>query len=208
MVKKLKDLHAPKRPLSGYFQWLNSGVRTKLLAEGMRLKDALRTCGLRWSALPGAQKNIWQEKSKREKAVYEAAMVEYKKTDSYAKFVQQKKEYDLKKVKGTKKPKDKNRPKQPLSAYFRFSQEFKKTAPSLKMTELSKKAAEKWKVLDAAEKKKYSDATAIEKAKYQKVLANYMKTDEYLQFQEKLNKFNMKKKKKMKNLMKVKSKAE
>merc|ERR1719341_2294524 len=197
---KLVDSNAPKRPLSGYFQWLNSGVRTKLLAEGMRLKDALRTCGLRWSALPEAQRNVWQEKAKGEKAVYEKAMEEYKKTDSYAKYLKQKKEYDLKKVTGAKKPKDKNRPKQPLGAYFRFTSEFRKTAPSLKITEVSKKAAEKWKTMSAAEKKKYFDATAVEKAKYQKVLANYMKTDEYLQFQEKLNKFNMKRKKKMKKL--------
>merc|ERR1712228_676609 len=102
---------------------------------------------------------------------------------------------------------DPNRPKQPLSGFFLFLQDFKKRFPSLKFGEVSKKAAEKWKVVDAAEKKKYLDASAIGKAKYQKVLANYKKTAEYQQFQEKLTKFNTKRKKKMKNLMKVKSKA-
>jgi len=208
MVKKPKDPNAPKRPLSAYFMWMDSGVRRQLLSQGMKLSKVISTCGTRWSQMPEEEKKVWQDKAKPAREAYEKAMAKYKETDGYKQFLVLKKEHKLKKVKTAKKPKDKNRPKRPLSAYFLYSQDFKKTCPAtMKFTEVSKKSGEKWKVLDAATKKKYEEAAAVEKAKYEKVLAKYMKSNEYLQYQEELDAFKVKKKMNLKKLSKGKTKG-
>jgi len=204
MVKKLSDPNAPKRPLSGYFMWMASGVRDKLLAEnkGKRVTEVLKTCGELWSKMPEEQKKIWQDKAKHEKDMWNKKMAKYKKTNSFKLFEKKKAEADMMKVKGAKKPKDKNKPKRPLSGYFRFVGDFRKSHPELKITEVTKNAGAEWKVLDAAEKKKYLDAAASEQAKYQKDLAKYKKSDEYAQYQEKLQAFKHKKKMNLKKLNK------
>jgi len=207
MVKKPKDPNAPKRPLSAYFMWMDSGVRRQLLSQGMKLSKVISTCGTRWSQMPEEEKKVWQDKAKPLKEAYEKAMAKYKQTEGYKNFLVLKKEHKMKKVKTAKKPKDKNRPKRPLSAFFLYAQDFKKTCPAtMKFTEASKLAGGKWKALDAVTKKKYEDAAAVEKAKYQKVLAKYMKSDEYLQYQEELDAFKVKKKTALQKLNKVKRK--
>jgi len=205
MVKKLKDPNAPKRPMSGYFMWMASGVRDKLLAEmgGKDVAKIMKICGERWSKMAEEQKKVWQDKSKREKDAYAKKMVAYKKTDSFKEFEIKKRDT---KVKGKKKPKDKNKPKRPLSGFFRFVRDFRKRNPQLKLTEVTKTAGQKWQVLDAAKKKAYMDAAASEQAKYKEDLARYKNSDEYEQHQEKLKLFkvNQKKKLKQKKLKKVK----
>jgi len=206
MVKKLKDPNAPKRPMSGYFMWMASGVRDKLLATmgGKDVAKIMKICGERWSKMAEEQKKVWQDKSKREKEVYAKKMVAYKKTDSFKEFQLKKK--DNMKNKGKKKPKDKNKPKRPLSGFFRFVRDFRKANPKLKLTEVTKKAGARWQVLDAAKKKEYMDAATGEQAKYKEDLANYKNSDEYEQYQEKLKSFkaNQKKKLKLKKLKKNK----
>jgi len=213
MVKKLTDPNAPKRPLSGYFMWMASGVRDKLLAEnkGKRVAEVLKTCGDRWSKMPESEKKIWQNKSKREKDAWTKKMAAYKKTDSFKKFQKRKDEAKLMKVKSAKKPKDKNKnkPKRPLTGFFRFTNDFRKRHPDMKLTELTKAAGLAWKALDEAKRKKYLDAAASEQGKYQKELAKYKKSKEYKQYLEKLEAFKTNKQKKLKkfnNKLKKKNK--
>lgn len=204
MVKKLSDTNAPKRPLSGYFMWMASGVRDKLLAEnkGKRIAEVIKICGDRWKKMPETEKKIWQDKSKRDRDAWTKKMVAYKKTDSYKKFQKKKEEANMMKLKTAKRPKDKNKnkPKRPLSGFFRFTEEFRKRHPEMKFTEVTKTAGSEWKALSEAERKKYLDAAANEKAKYQKDLARYKKSKEYKQYQEKLEAFKTNKKNKMKKL--------
>jgi len=204
MVKKLSDPNAPKRPLSGYFMWMASGVRDKLLAEnkGKRVAEVLKTCGDRWSKMPENEKKIWQDKSKREMDAWTKKMEAYKKTDSFKKFQMRKAEANMMKVKSAKKPKDKNKnkPKRPLTGFFRFTKDFRKRYPAMKLTEVTKTAGSEWKALDEAERKKYVDAAASEQADYRKKLAKYKKTKEYKQYQEKLEAFKTNKEKKLKKL--------
>jgi len=204
MVKKLKDPNAPKRPLSGYFMWMASGVRDKLLAEmgGKDVAKIMKICGERWSKMAEEQKKVWQDKSKREKEVYARKMVAYKKTDSFKEFQIKKKNT---KVKGKKKPKDKNAPKRPLSGFFRFVGEFRKANPQLKLTEVTKKAGQRWQVLGPAKKQAYMDAASREQAKYKEDMAQYKNSDEYEQYQEKLKSFKANQKKKLKKLKKNKA---
>jgi len=203
MVKKLKDPNAPKRPLSGYFMWMASGVRDKLLAEmgGKDVAKIMKICGERWSKMAEEQKKVWQDKSKREKDTWNKKMMAYKKTDSFKAFELKKRDT---KVKGKKKPKDKNKPKRPLSGFFRFVRDFRKNNPKLKLTEVTKAAGQRWQVLDAAKKKAYMDAAQSEQAKYKEDLANYKNSDEYDQYQEKLKLFKVNQKKKLKKMKKVK----
>merc|ERR1719167_1053076 len=95
-------------------------------------------------------------------------------------------ENDLMNTQKKKAPKDPNRPKKTLSAYFLFSQDFRNQHQDLKMTEASKAAAVAWRELDDTKRNKYIEKAAVAKAEYEKLHAEYVKTDEYNDFQEKL----------------------
>merc|ERR1711920_1034662 len=101
------------------------------------------------------------------------------------------------KGKNAKKPKDNNKPKRPLTGFFRFVRKFRKDHLEMKVTEVTKAAGAEWKVLSKAEKQKYVDTAAKEQAKYQKDLEKYQKSDEYKRYQEKVKAFQTKKKIKM-----------
>merc|ERR1711920_636724 len=115
-----------------------------------------------------------------------------------------KQEAAMMKVKNAKKPKDNNKPKRPLSGFFRFISKFRKDHSEMKVTEVTKAAGAEWKALSKAEKQKYLDAAASEQAKYQKALKKYKKSNAYKQYQEKVIEFKTKKKMKMKKFSKVK----
>jgi len=202
MVKKLFDPNAPKRPLSGYFMWLASGVRNRVLAENQLKKasEVLKACGDLWRKMPQKEKKIWQDKSTRKSNQWKKRMASYKKTNSFKKFQKKKEEAAMMKVKNAKMPKDKNKPKRPLSAFFRYVSHFRKSHSEMKVTEVTKAAGVEWKALSDLEKKKYMEAAANEKAKYQKELAKYKKSHKYKQYQEKLKEFKTKKKSKLKKL--------
>jgi len=209
MVKRLSDPNAPKRPLSGYFMWMASGVRDKLLSEnkGKKVTEVLKSCGDRWRKMPEKEKRIWQDKSQREKNVWNKKMKAYKKTNSFKKFQKRKQEAAMMKVKNAKKPKDDHKPKRPLTGFFRFVRKFRKDHSGMKVTEVTKAAGAEWKVLSKSEKQKYVEAAAKEQAKYQKDLKKYQKSKEYKQYQEKVKAFKAKKEMKMKKLNKLKKKT-
>merc|ERR1719419_1140631 len=150
---------------------------------------------------------IWQDKSQREKNVWNKKMKAYKKTNSFKQFQERKQDAAMMKVKNSKKPKDYNKPKRPLSGFFRFVNKFRKDHSEMKVTEVTKAAGAEWKLLSKAEKQKYVDAAAREQAKYQKDLKNHQKSDEYKQYQEKVKAFKTKKKMKMKKFNKLKKKS-
>jgi len=209
MVKRLSDPNAPKRPLSGYFMWMASGVRDKLLSEnrGKKVTEVLKSCGDRWKKMPEKEKKIWQDKSQREKKVWNKKMKAYKKTNSFKQFEKRKQKAAMMKVKNAKKPKDNNKPKRPLTGFFRFVSNFRKSHSEMKVTEVTKAAGAEWKILSKTEKKKYLDAAASEKAKYQKDLKKYKKSDEYKQYQEKVKAFKTKKEMNMRKFNKLKKKS-
>jgi len=208
MVKTLSDPNAPKRPLSGYLMWLASGVRDKLLSEnkGKKVSEVLKTCGDRWSKMSAKEKKVWQDKSKQETNIWNEKMEAYRKTSSFKSFQRRKQEAEMMKVKNAKKPKDinTNKPKKPLTGFFRFVSDFRKNHSEMKVTEVTKAAGAEWKVLSEAGKKKYMDAAARDQKKYQKDLAKYKKSAEYKLYQEKVKAFNTKKKQKLAKLKRKK----
>jgi len=208
MVKRLSDPNALKRPLSGYL-WMASGVRDKLLSEnkGKKVSEVVKSCGDRWKKMPEKEKKIWQDKSQQEKKVWNKKMKAYMKTSSYKQFQKRKQKAAMMKVKNAKKPKDNNKPKRPLSGFFRFISNFRKDHSEMKVTEVTKAAGAEWKVLSKTEKEKYLDAAARDKAEYQKDLKNYQKSDKYKQYQEKVKAFKTEKEMKMKKFNKLKKKS-
>merc|ERR1711920_620800 len=133
-------------------------------------------------------------------------MGSYKKTNSFKKFQKKKEEAALLKVKNAKKPKDKNKPKRPLTGFFRFVSYFRKSHSEMKVTEVTKAAGAEWKVLSETDKKKYMDAAASDQVKYQKDLAKYKKSSEYKLYQEKVKAFKTKRNLKLKKFNKTKKK--
>ena len=82
-----------------------------------------------------------------------------------------------KKEKRTKKERDPNKPKKPQTAFFMYLSDhreaIKKEFPELKVTEISKKASERWKELPEDEKKVYNDKVAEAKKQYEKDMEAY-----------------------------------
>merc|ERR1712061_337745 len=169
---------------------------------GKKVTEVLKSCGDRWRKMPEKEKKIWQDKSQREMKVWNKKMKAYQKTSSFKQFQKRKQKAAMMKVKNAKKPKDNNKPKRPLTGFFRFVSNFRKANSEMKVTEVTKAAGAEWKVLSKTEKKKYLDAAASEQAKYQKDLKKYQKSDEYSQYQEKVKAFKSTKEMKMKKFNK------
>ncbi|KAK4766737.1 hypothetical protein SAY87_008379 [Trapa incisa] len=82
-----------------------------------------------------------------------------------------------------KAKKDPNKPKRPLSAFFVFLEEFRKTFkkenPNVKaVSAVGKAGGEKWKSMSEAEKAPYEAKAAKKKAEYEKLIKAYNKKQE------------------------------
>jgi len=202
-VKKPVDNNKPKRPLSAYFAWMTAvreGVRQEFNLGKRDFTKVVKICADRWKKVSEEEKAPFVKKAKSQFETYKTKMAAYKKTSSYQKFKKQSNEHKLKKL--AKRPKDPNAPKKPLSGYFRFMQEYRLKNPTLGLTECTKTAAKVWSELDVDGKKKYQDAAEVERKKYATVREEYMKSENYASFQEKLQTFNEKKKRVAKLLKK------
>jgi len=106
----------------------------------------------------------------------------YKKTPAY-------KEFKAKQSYG-KKPKDKNAPKRPMSAYFIFSNEVRERVQeeldSRDFGQVAKAIKALWDNLSENERAKYQSKAAKAKTAYEKVRAKYVKTPAYQKFQDAL----------------------
>merc|ERR1711964_583797 len=104
----------------------------------------------------------------------------YKKTKNYKDFQAKEKAKKL-----GKKPKDKNQPKRPMSAYFLFSNDMRpKVQAELETKEIgpvAKKMSKAWANLDERSKAKYDAKNQKAKAKYAKDLVKYQKSKNYQQ---------------------------
>jgi len=89
-------------------------------------------------------------------------------------------------IKKPKKPKEDNKPKRPLSGYFRFvakiRPDLKKSNPDCKMTGISALAAAQWKALSDEAKKPFQDAASLDKPAHDKAMKTYKATAEYTTF--------------------------
>ena len=97
-----------------------------------------------------------------------------------------------------RKPKDKNAPKRPTSAYFLFVKDARpgvvKKNPKASITDIAKLLGKEYKKLSKAQLAKYQKEADKLKTAYSKKLAAYKKTANYKKFQKQLNEWKKAKK--------------
>merc|ERR1711988_1179264 len=184
----MKDQNAPRRPLSGYMAYIatiREDVREETGKKGIELAPFLSQ---RWNDLDENQKAKFNDKAAKQMQKWKVAMAKYKKTQSYKDFQAKKKAQKL-----GKKPKDKNAPKRPMSAYFIFSNDVRANVQEELGTSdfgaVAKRVKQMWDALTDAEKGKYQGKAEKAKAAYQKTLEKYQKSKEYAAYQDKLAAF-------------------
>jgi len=189
MVKRVKDLNTPKRPLSAYFLWANENRDSiKKANPNASITEMSKLLGDQWKGVSESDKKLFQDAFAKASATYQKEMEKYKKTPEYAAHQELVKQA---KMDDSKKPfkKDANAPKRPPSGYLIWTTEvgrakFVKSNPDASVTEVVKALAAQWKELPESEREKYNEKGAKRKAAYQKELEKYQKTDAYKQYEE------------------------
>lgn len=216
---KLKDPNQPRRPLTAYFRWMGDN-RKQAQQENPELKnkDLTKLLGHKWSNLTTEEKNRYQEPAKKEMEAWKVLMTAYKKTDEYKEFQQKKKAEAKQKEENEKKkkkkfPKDKNAPKRPSTGFFLFvadkREEVKKSLPEeerRKVTIITKKCGLLWRDAGVEGQAVFKAKASKLKEEWNVTMAEYKKTDDYTNYQDKKKEFSREQKEKAKEEEKKKKK--
>lgn len=203
-----KDKNAPKKPLTGFFRY-TATIRTEVETEtGLKGVKNARIFSTRWKALDEEKRIEFNSHFKIEMVDYRVKMDAYKLTDTYHKFKAQQAQKKYKK----KAPKDKSAPKRALSAFFLFSRDNRERAKtevgSNSVALIGKQMGLWWKAVTVEEKAKYAALNVKEKERYAAALEEYKKTEDYTNFQEKMDEYRHNKKEAMKKMKAEAKKAE
>jgi len=187
-----KDRNAPKRPLTGYMRYIGT-IRDEVEKEtGLKGIKVTPFLSKRWNALTDEEKSVHNAAFKVEMEAHRIKVTEYRKTPAYAEYLANKKTKKFK-----KKPKDKNAPKKPQTAYFVMCNEkrneIKASLENPTMAAVSKKMGEMWKNLSEDERKYYIQKNVEQKERYEREMAIYKETENYKNFQETLRQFQRQK---------------
>mmetsp|Transcript_6479 Transcript_6479/g.12183 ORF Transcript_6479/g.12183 Transcript_6479/m.12183 type:complete len:293 (+) Transcript_6479:83-961(+) len=154
-----RDPERPTKPPTPWLMFLNDFRQQQQgLLKGAP-KEVMVAASARWKALPETDKKKYEVPYETQKQAFEQQMKVY--VDSGKKDA-----WD----------RDPDRPKAPMTPFIRFSQDFRKSAPDLKMTEASKMAAESWKDLNVGKKSSYEKAYAADKEKHATELKAYQES--------------------------------
>jgi hypothetical protein len=155
--KPIKDPNAPKKPLSAYFLF-SQEERLKVKAEfpDYSITEVAKELGRRWATIDPAIKQSYEQRYQESRRQYEQALAAYK---------------------PQKKKKDPNAPKQPLSAYFLFSQEerlkVKAENPNFSICEIAKELGRRWADMAPEVKQRYQQMAEEGRQKYDQDMAAY-----------------------------------
>jgi len=167
----------PKKPMTGFFLFLTE-KRASIVSElGDQAKVrgmVSKTGGDKWRAFSVAEKAPFEKKAAAAKADYDKAVAKFKASGGE---IVRKRKAD----KNGKKPKkDKNAPKKPAGGGYgvyvaEHRAEIVKSLPagSNKITDVSKKAGERWKALSADQKKPYEDKFHLKQKEYGAAMIAY-----------------------------------
>merc|ERR1711939_389480 len=199
---KMKDTNAPRRPLTGYMRFIAT-IRAEVEAEtGLNGIKVTPHLSARWNALSDDEKDTFNQQFKKEMAKHKKLMTAYKKTPAYKEFQQKKKA-----KKFGKKPKDKNAPKRPSTAFFIFANEIRDSVrsdnPDASIGEIGKILGQQWNALNDSQKQKYQAQNEKAKVSYAQALAKYQKSTKYAEHQEKLAAWKQAKKEALKAIKKA-----
>jgi len=190
---------APKKPMTGYFVFMQS-IRKQVTEEtGLKGIKAAPVISTKWKALTESERSDFNLPARKNIDEWKAVMAEYKKTDEY-------KEEQAAKIKKKFKraPKDKNAPKKSLSAFFIYSGSVRKQVQlevgGKNLGAVGKRLGAMWRELTDEDKIPFQEQAAEAKIEYKQKLEVYQQSEEYQQFQEEKTKFFIAKKKAMKRL--------
>ncbi|CAL4888739.1 unnamed protein product [Urochloa decumbens] len=205
--KKGKGKACPerKKPCTAYVLWLKDQW-TEIKKENPEadFKEVTNTLGTKWKALGAEEKQPYEKRYRQEKEAYLQVVGQEKREaeamklleeqqmqwtakellEQYLKFRQEAEEGDGKKGKrkNSKKDKDPAKPKQPMSAYFVYSQERRAALVGEKknVPEIGKITGEEWKSMTEAQKAPYEEVAKKQKEEYHKKMEVYkqMKIEE------------------------------
>lgn len=180
--KKLKDPEAPKRPKSSYLFFCDD-KRSEIKKANPELKatEISTKLGEMWQALTDKKKAKYVAKAETAKGEYKEAMTHYERPsdEDLAKLDVNQRRRGSKGEGKTKKKKDPNAPKRPMTAFLYFSQEkraeVKEANPEMKGTEFSVELGRMWKedYADEGSRKKWVNAAAKDKARYDEEMKEY-----------------------------------
>jgi len=198
----VKDVNAPKRPLTGYMRYIQT-IRAEVEKEtGLNGIKVTPHLSARWRALSEEEKDSFNQAFAKEMVKHRATMAEYKQTEEYQAHLLKKK-----KKKFGKKPKDKNAPKRPTTAFFIFANEIraevKENNPGASIGEIGKILGVRWAALAEERKASYKAQNQKEKEIYREVLEEYKKTEEFAEHQEKVGAWKAAKKAALKSKKKI-----
>lgn len=100
MLKKIKDPHAPKRPVPAFFNWsVEERKRIKVEQSQLSITDVSKLLGKRWEVLSPQIKEVYNDRYKEEKAAFDIVMANYQPSQDFllkkAQFDQNFKEKNL-----------------------------------------------------------------------------------------------------------------
>merc|ERR1711959_211708 len=128
----------------------------------------------RWNALDESAKDKFNKPAKKAMEKWSKAYKKYKQSAQYKEFLAKKKA-----AKVAKKPKDKNAPKRPMSAFMLFSNAMRpKVQAELgtkDFSQVAKKVSELWQNISESDEAKYDARTKKQKRNTQKLWQNTRK---------------------------------
>jgi len=152
-----RDPERPKRPLSPYFAFL-----AKFRAQNPGLRSRAPTLASeQWKVMSGQEKRPFEEAYAAEKKVFDKSFKEY---------------VDSGKKAAWERPPGK--PKQPLTAYLLFSQEYRKKNPSMKMVDATRSSSSIWKGMTVEQRLPYEQHYKKAKEEYTERLKAYKESGE------------------------------
>jgi len=156
--KRKKHPNAPKHPMSAYL-YFASDHREKAKAENpdKDFTEIARILGAMWKTFDPEKKKEYEQRAEADKARYRKEKLAFEPCPLV--------------VDNKKRKKHPLAPKHPLSGYLYFvannRANFNKRYPDKDFTEVAKLLGEKWKNLDAKEKRKYQILAAADKKRYE-----------------------------------------
>lgn len=178
--KKLKDLNAPKAPLTPYLKWGQEQREKDPEIKSLPVGQQGKKLSLMWQNVSDEIKEKYKSVYQKEKEAYLKEFEDYKKTDSYKEWFKQKEA--LSKEDGSTGKRKKRSAQSAYNVYFK--EEYPIMASSMNtdgeskpsMKDVTAKVAEKWKSFSDAEKAAYQErADAINKEKKE---AEFMSKEE------------------------------
>ncbi|KAL5552367.1 hypothetical protein UlMin_002543 [Ulmus minor] len=198
-VKKEKKKGCPekKRPSSPYVLWCkDQWNEIKKENPEAEFKEISIILGAKWKNVSAEEKKPYEEKYQAEKEAYLQIMAKEKREAEAMKlleednkqktamelleqYLQFKKEAE-KDNKKIKKEKDPLKPKQPMSAFFLFTNERRAdlVAEKKSVTEISKITGEEWKNMSEEQKRPYEEEAKKNKEKYMEEMGVYKQKKE------------------------------